>query len=448
MFAELERPEVLELVSRFADEGIVARHEAQRRSLRDDQRDFSHYHRARVFLGAAIGYCEAVARLAAGLDQLELSARALASLRDHLGAYVAGEPFTGLREQATGLARELDDVRYSLMVKGARISVGPYQQQADYSEQVATTFERFRQHDADESAAAAADREPYAAVGVLHLVAKVFPELFGRLDAFCARHAGYLDDVVRVVDRELQFYLGYREYVRPLRDAGLSLSSPRVSSEDKAEQVLDTFDLALAAQRVAAGEPVVVNDLTLDAGERLLVITGPNSGGKTTMARTVGQLHYLARLGCPVAGRDARLFVCDRIFTRFERREDPSSLEGKLQDELHRIRDALALATPRSLFVLNEMFNSTTAYDALALSREILLRVRALDALCVAVTFLDELATFDDATVSMVSEVDPSDPAIRTYRVTRRAADGRAYARAIAKKHGLTYERLMRDGRP
>jgi DNA mismatch repair protein MutS len=449
VFEDLERPEVYAVAVEFAGRDLVSHFAYQTRSMREEHQGFSHYHRARGFLNAVLQYCDSIVGLASGLDAVGVRSRGLLGLRDYLAGYVAGDLFRSLQTEARTLDEALDQVRYSFLIKGSRITVGPFDEEAaDYSELVTATFERFQQGAAKSYLPDSDDWDTYVGVGVLHLVAQVYPDLFGELDAFCARHAGYLDPTVRTFDRELQFYLSYLDYIRPLREVGLSFSYPRMSADDQAEQALDTFDLALAAQLTGRDEPVVCNDVYLTGAERILVVSGPNNGGKTTLARTVGQLHYLARLGCAVPGRDTRLFLCDRIFTCFERQEDIATLAGKLQDELNRLHDALRTATPNSVFILNEMFNSTTAHDALFLSQEILGRISDLDALCVCVTFLDELATLNEKTVSMVSTVRPDDPAIRTYKLVRKPADGRAYAHAIAEKYGLTYERLIERSRP
>lgn len=134
----------------------------------------------------------------------------------------------------------------------------------------------------------------------------------------------------------------------------------------------------------------------------------------------------------------------DRVYTHFERQEHISSLHGKLDDELVRIHAVLGAATPRSVIVMNESFSSTTIADALQISTEVLRRIIDIGCVTVYVSFLDELATLDPACVSMVGGVEPDDPTMRTFRFSRRPADGLAYADALADKYGLSPEVLQR----
>lgn len=407
-----------------------------------------HYRRQRQrwFLGAGAVYCSVVAAFAHELAELDLESPGFVSLRDYLIGYTESEPFTSLAADTRQRRDELAALTYAVHIRGNRVRVTAYAGEPDMSDEVERAFAKF-QHGAamDHRVRFRESAEMnHVEAQVLDLVAKLFPEPFARLAEYCDRHERYLDETISRFDREVQFYLAYLEYIGRLKATGLPFSYPRVSGRSKEVKGVQTFDLALAAKLAHDHASPVCNDFYLTGAERILVVSGPNNGGKTTFARTFGQLHYLASLGLPVPGREARLLLGDRIFTHFEREEDIRTLRGKFEDELFRIHEILGAASADSILIMNESFGSTTLRDAVVVGTEVMKQIIDLDALCVFVTFVDELASLSETTVSMMSTVVPDDPAVRTFKLVRKPADGLAYAAALAEKYGLTTESLRR----
>lgn len=388
-------------------------------------------------------YCREIAGLAKGLGRIKCRSAGLRDFTEYLLAYGGSEEFRGLCARVKRLREELSTVKYNMLIRSGTIRVRKYEGEADHSKQILALFEKFRQGDVHDYRQKQVE-EPYAdhvEAAVLNMVASLYKERFADLNDFCEKYLRFPDPTVTRFSRDIQFYLSWLDRIQPLRAAGLPFHYPELC--DTAERLygLDGFDLALAFQ---TGDKTVTNDFTLNAPERIIVVTGPNQGGKTTFARAFGQMHWLASLGLCVPGKKAALYLFDNIFTHFGREEDLSTLNGKLQDDLVRLHEILEKATERSVIIVNEIFSSTTLSDALILGGHMMDAVSALGAPAVVVTFLDELASHGAETVSMMSTVRKEDPAQRTYKIIRKPPDGLAYAMYIAGKHGLTYEQLER----
>jgi DNA mismatch repair protein MutS len=436
---DLERASLREHVDAFA-EGMRRMREHAARA----QKLFYKEQKQAWLLDAVALYCNAINALAQALANLDLQSRGFLRFRDYLSGYASSPRFTTLLAETIKLKKDLASVSYCVLIKGMSFTVRRCESEIDYSAAVEHTFAKFREGAVEDYRAkfSTSDDMNFVEAKILEFVAKLYPEVFAALGDFCRNHQTFLDQTVAAFDREIQFYLAYLDYTAALKQAGLPFCYPRIS--DKSKEVYDRagFDIALARKLVREKGSVVCNDFELRGPERILVISGPNQGGKTTFARMFGQLHYLASIGCPVPGREAQFFLFDQLFTHFEREEKVENLRGKLEDDLIRIRGILTSATPQSIIVMNEIFNSTTLRDELFLSTKVMERVIGLDLLCVWVTFVEELASFGPQTVSMVSTVVPENPAVRTFKILRRPADGLAYAMAIAQKYRLTSEAI------
>jgi len=396
-------------------------------------------------LEAADVYQSAVIAVAEALERASLTSRGLAAVWTGLRDYVSSDAFTTLAADTTRMLADLAGVTYRLRVGENRVTVGRHNGEDDYGAEVVATFARFRR------SAVPAPLTPdvfrtidmnEVEVGILDRVARLHRPVFQALDAWIERHRSFLDPAMVTFARDLAFYLGWLERIRPLRDAGLPFCYPQVAEPETGVAARDLFDLALALRREPAGEGIVANDLDLSGTERLLVITGPNQGGKTSFARAIGQLHHLASIGVPVPGSAARVGLGDAVYTLFGRAEDPADLTGRLEAELTRAASILDALRPGSVVIMNESFASTTSDDSLAITQALIAEMTRRGATCVVVTFLGELAADDPSTASLTAVVDPRDPTRPTYRLERRRPDPLAHARAVADVHRLGYDAI------
>jgi DNA mismatch repair protein MutS len=404
------------------------------------------YHKKGWLLEAALVYCDTIATLENNLSRVDLKSSGFLDFRAYVSRYVQSTEFHALLEQARSVKNALKDVKYSILIQAGKFKVRKYENEADYSIQVEDTFQKFKQGAVKDYRSRLSETTGMNHIEaiILDYVARLHPEPFAALDRFSEQHSSFIDETISNFDREIQFYIAYLEFVAELKHKKLSFCYPEINSTSREISASETFDLALARILQHVGDPVVCNDFYLQKPERIIVVSGPNQGGKTTFARMFGQLHYLASLGCPVPGKAARLYLYDQLFTHFEREEDIRNLRGKLQDDLVRIQQILEQATSDSILILNEIFSSTSLKDAVFLSKEIMAKLIQLDLLCVWVTFIDELSSVSEKTTSMVSTVVPDNPAQRTFKIVRQPADGLAFALSIAKKHHLTYEQIKK----
>ena len=148
------------------------------------------------------------------------------------------------------------------------------------------------------------------------------------------------------------------------RAAALDLTCPELTS---------TPGLAISEGRHPVVEavlttPFIPNDLELDDATRMLVITGPNMGGKSTYMRQTALIVLLAWTGCFVPARAARLGPVDRIFTRIGAADDLAGGRSTFMVEMTETASILNNATESSLILMDEIGRGTSTFDGLSLA--------------------------------------------------------------------------------
>jgi DNA mismatch repair protein MutS len=253
------------------------------------------------------------------------------------------------------------------------------------------------------------------------------------------------------LEAELAFYTGAARLIRRLQKAGFALCRPEIApADERVCRITGVYNLELAL-KLDSPAKVVANDLNFSPSARTFILTGPNSGGKTTYTRAIGQVQALFQAGLYVPGAQARISPVDHIYSHFAAAEQDTGRArgGRLAEELERIGAIFRTATAHSLLLFNEPLASTDHASARVLSRDILNGLRLLGARTVYVTHIHELADDADAAsglISLVAGLDEGDEQslTPTYTIKPGRPHLLSYAAELARQHGLSLSQITR----
>lgn len=256
---------------------------------------------------------------------------------------------------------------------------------------------------------------------------------------------------------ELHFYLGAFALLRRIQAAGLPLCRPDILPQaERAGFVVQNYNFNLALHLL--DEPdvarrVVRNEVNFGERGRVLILTGPNQGGKTTYLQAIGLTFVLAQAGLLVPGTKASLSPIDAIFTHYPVEEALEKGTGRLGDEAKRLSELFSQATRHSLILLNETFATTSAGESLYLAQDVVRVLRLMGVRAVYATHLHDLAAAaaefntmpgESQVISLVASPIESggDGHRRTYLIQPGPPLGRSYAQEIATRYGVSFEQL------
>ncbi len=198
-----------------------------------------------------------------------------------------------------------------------------------------------------------------------------------------------------------------------------------------------------------SGDRFVPNDLYLNAATHtILLLTGPNMGGKSTYLRQTALIVIMAQMGSFVPARSARLCVVDRVFTRIGASDNLARGRSTFMVEMTETAAILHTATPRSLILLDEVGRGTATYDGLAIAWAAIeylhARVRAKTLFATHYFELTELAEQLSGVKNYHVSVKETGSGIVFLRKVEPGAADRSYGIEVAKLAGLPHEVVTR----
>ncbi len=247
----------------------------------------------------------------------------------------------------------------------------------------------------------------------------------------------------------LRFYTGAADFACRLRDRGSALCAPRLLKTGTLE-----FTVARLPEQTCTGSLPVPNDLYLESGGSILM-TGPNSSGKTCCLIMAGQFLFLGQLGCLLPAEEAAFAPRDRLLTLFAAGESETGEDSRMGLEVQRLRLLREQMTEKSIFLLNEPMTSTSAEEGGQICVDLLADLAQKNVPSILVTHFNHIWPALESKFAAIGCADRLHSLVMTveektdgveylYKLKAAPPPPSSHARAVIAAKGVTLENMLR----
>lgn len=249
---------------------------------------------------------------------------------------------------------------------------------------------------------------------------------------------------------EIIFYIRWSELVDKITALGMPMCKPEIIDAEKRYcSFKELYNLKLAINNTKGADvDIITNEFKFDEEHRIYILTGPNRGGKTIFTQAVGLCMLLAQWGIYIPASSAEISPCDNIFTHFPADENDTVDLGRLGEESKRLSEIFESATDKSLLLLNESLATTNVSEGLFIAKDVVKAMRYLGTRAIFNTHMHELARDIDelnqseGTSKAASIITGVSNGKRSFKVISAPPQGVSYAKDIAEKYGVTYDKI------
>lgn len=251
---------------------------------------------------------------------------------------------------------------------------------------------------------------------------------------------------------DIRFLTAGVKFILFMKEKGFPMCCPKIAPmNEKKCELQGLYNPILARKSIE--HSIISNSFTFDENGRFYLLTGPNHGGKSIFAYSVGMAQALFQLGLFVPAESAVMSPVSGIFTHFPSSDENNYGKGRLESECARLGTIMKQLTDTDMLLMDESFSSTSGLEAGYIASEVLTGIGVIGCGGIFVTHIHDLPQQLDTYNShpenkgkidnLAALMENKEDGTRSYKIVRTTPDGLSYAKDIASRYGLNLENII-----